>query len=81
MILMVGCHLLSYLRAVYLEKDEVAYQVEETTLLEHTVEKYLQFWDIFLFNSYPLAGAPGQKPLPARCQHSHPGLSAVANDQ
>ncbi|MBA7586021.1 hypothetical protein ES708_28017 [subsurface metagenome] len=78
---MVGCHLLSYIRTVYLEKDEVAYQVEEVTLLEYTVKQYLQFWNIFLVNSYPVAGAPGQEPLPARCQHSHTGLSTVTNYQ
>ena len=80
--LVVAGHLLDELAAArVLEDDEVAQQVEEAPLLEHTLQHDLQLGHVRRRVLAPGDRAPGLEPLLARAERADARLHAVGGDQ
>ena len=76
--LMVAGHLLGKLAgALVLEDDEVADQIQETAMVEDTLNNDLQLWEVGRGGLAAGDGASGLEPLAARSEGADTSLDAV----
>ena len=64
-----------------LKDDEVAYQIQETTVVEHPFQHYLQLREMGRCDFPSRDGAPRLEPLPAGAERTDPRLDAVGDDE
>ena len=65
--------------AVILEHDEVPHQVEEPSLVAHTLKQHLKLGQVLVGEVLATDGAPGLEPLPSGGEGAQPGLQAVGH--
>ena len=80
--LMVTRHLLDELAAAQvLEDDEMPQQIEEATLIEHTLDQHPQLGQKSRRQRFPADGPPGLEPFAPGAQRADTSLGAVRHDQ
>ena len=78
---MIARQLLHDLFAVILKHDEVADQVQQAVLVEHTFEQRFQLQRTRRHKLLARDGAPRHEPLPIRRDRAEPRFVAVGNHQ